>query len=58
MRFRYFQVLVGTGDLLFQLVEFRIAKNFPPVSAARLIPGTRRETMLGRLSVDSPTSTF
>jgi hypothetical protein len=41
VRFRYFQVLVGTGDLLFQLVELRIAKNFPPVSAARLIPGTR-----------------
>jgi len=40
-RFRYFEVLVGTGDLLFQLVEFRIAKNLPPISAARLICGVR-----------------
>src|SRR5260370_7662252 len=36
-RFRYFQALIGSGDLLFQLVEFRIAKNLPPVSAARLV---------------------
>ncbi len=29
--------LVGTGDLLFQLVQFRIAENLPPVTVAPLI---------------------
>jgi hypothetical protein len=39
--FRHFQSLVRTGDLLFECVEFRIAKNLPPVSMAGLIAGMR-----------------
>jgi len=36
-RFRYFQRLVAARDLLFQLVEFRIARNLPPAAATCLI---------------------
>src|SRR5260370_9524000 len=45
-RFEHFQVLVRSGDLFFQLVELRIAENFPPVPVAGLIRRVRRLPLL------------
>ena len=40
-RFGSFQILIGNVDLLFESVQLRVLKNFPPLALRNLIAGLR-----------------